>query len=248
MPPFAQLPDLKEFRLHFYPHNISDFNNATRHLTRVQRSVYRDAIELYYDKEKELDSDKHNLEKRLLCINDDEKDALEYILSEFFIKTNTGYFNLRCDTEIVKYRANISAKAKAGIASAEARKAKATHVEHMNNTCDTDEQQTKNYEPITNNHIKPYATRLPIDWIAPIAYIEYCNKKRPDLDANHIAECFKDYWIALHGGAAKKLDWLATWRNWVRNQKIEVSKFKNKSNVVSDANFESWLNTGEQNG
>ena len=79
-------------------------------------------------------------------------------------------------------------------------------------------------------------------------YIEYCNKKRPDLDANHIAECFKDYWIALHGGAAKKLDWLATWRNWVRNQKIEVSKFKNKSNVISDANFESWLNTGEKYG
>ena len=93
----------------------------------------------------------HNLEKRLLCVNDDEKDALEYILSEFFIKTNTGYFNLRCDTEIIKFRANISAKAKAGIASAEARKAKTTHVEHMNNTRTTDEQQTKNQEPITNN-------------------------------------------------------------------------------------------------
>ena len=103
---------------------------------------------------------------------------------------------------------------------------------------------------INNHHIttKTYATRLPIDWIAPIEYINYCNKKRPDLDANHIADIFKDYWISLPDKNAKKIDWLATWRNWVRNQKIEVSKFKNKSNVVTDANFESWLNTGEQNG
>ena len=96
--------------MHFYPHNISDFNNATRHLTRVQRSVYRDAIDLYYDKELPLSSDLNKLELRLMCHTNEEKESLKYILSEFFIDTKDGYFNERCELEIAKYRANIGAK------------------------------------------------------------------------------------------------------------------------------------------
>ena len=42
--------------MHYYSHNIGDFNNSTRHLTRVERSLYRDLIELYYDSEQPLQS------------------------------------------------------------------------------------------------------------------------------------------------------------------------------------------------
>ena len=59
--------------MHYYSHNIADFNNATRHLTRVERSVYRDAIELYYDREQVLNgADYEALERRLLCRSDEE--------------------------------------------------------------------------------------------------------------------------------------------------------------------------------
>ena len=30
-------------------------------------------------------------------------------------------------------------------------------------------------------------------------------------------EKFKDYWISQPGQKGVKLDWFATWRNWVRN-------------------------------
>ncbi|MDP6588634.1 MAG: hypothetical protein QF666_04220 [Alphaproteobacteria bacterium] len=30
------------------------------------------------------------------------------------------------------------------------------------------------------------------------------------------AEKFKDYWIAVPGARGRKLDWLATWKNWIR--------------------------------
>jgi hypothetical protein len=39
-----------------------------------------------------------------------------------------------------------------------------------------------------------------------------------------VAEKFKDHWSAQPGRAGSKLDWQATWRNWVRNeaaQKVE---------------------------
>jgi len=43
--------------MNYYPHHIGDFNSATRHLTRIERSVYRDLIELYYDTEAPLSRD-----------------------------------------------------------------------------------------------------------------------------------------------------------------------------------------------
>lgn len=137
--------------MHFYPHNIADFNNATRHLTRVERSVYRDAIEHYYDTESVLTKDFKSLSKRLLCFTEEEKEALKTVLSEFFTETDEGYFNERCNAEILKYRANTSAKAKAGIASAAKRKQKLTDVQHVLNECKTDVQLTNNQELITNN-------------------------------------------------------------------------------------------------
>jgi hypothetical protein len=33
-----------------------------------------------------------------------------------------------------------------------------------------------------------------------------------------IAEKFRDYWIAKPGAGGVKLDWEATWRNWVRRE------------------------------
>lgn len=86
--------------MNFYPHHIKDFNNSTRHLTRVERSVYRDAIELYYDTESVLFYDIDKLSRRLLCVSEEEKIALKTVLSEFFIKTDSGYFHERCEDEI----------------------------------------------------------------------------------------------------------------------------------------------------
>ncbi len=137
--------------MNFYPHHIKDFNNSTRHLTRVERSVYRDAIEFYYDSESVLTDDINKLSRRLLCVSEEEKNALKTVLSEFFIKTDSGYFHERCDVEITKYRANTSAKAKAGKASAAQRKQNSTRVKQTLNIRTTDEQLSSNQEPVTSN-------------------------------------------------------------------------------------------------
>lgn len=38
-----------------------------------------------------------------------------------------------------------------------------------------------------------------------------------DAQAAYELEKFRDYWIALSGQRATKLDWQATWRNWLRS-------------------------------
>lgn len=63
------------------------------------------------------------------------------------------------------------------------------------------------------------ASRLPADWTPSHADIAYCQKQRPDLVIERVAENFRDYWTAKAGAAARKVDWAATWRTWVRNEK-----------------------------
>jgi len=60
-------------------------------------------------------------------------------------------------------------------------------------------------------------TRLPADWQpSPTDLSAAADEGMPGDVAAHEAAKFKDYWIAKPGASATKLDWPATWRNWVR--------------------------------
>ena len=62
-------------------------------------------------------------------------------------------------------------------------------------------------------------SRLPTDFEIPDDWVSFCQTERPDLQAHKVFDNFKDYWVAAPKGT--KLDWSATWRNWVRGQKSE---------------------------
>lgn len=67
-------------------------------------------------------------------------------------------------------------------------------------------------------------TRLKDDWIPPRDWFEWCEQERPDLNSTETYNAFHDYWIAKPGKDGLKLDWEATWRNWVRNSKTGVNR------------------------
>lgn len=70
------------------------------------------------------------------------------------------------------------------------------------------------------------ATRLPADWAPSETDIQFCLQVRPDLNVLFVADGFKDYWIAVSGAKGRKLDWPATWRNWIRRQQAPPVKTK----------------------
>jgi len=72
-----------------------------------------------------------------------------------------------------------------------------------------------------NKEKRQTATRLPTDWQPDQEYLAFCRTARPDLDPHKVADSFRDYWISAPGTKGKKQDWMATWRNWVRNQRQE---------------------------
>lgn len=64
-------------------------------------------------------------------------------------------------------------------------------------------------------------SRLSADFVLPEEWIAFCQQERQDLNPYKVFDGFKDYWVAKAGAQGVKLDWLATWRNWVRNQRQE---------------------------
>ena len=62
-------------------------------------------------------------------------------------------------------------------------------------------------------------SRLAQDWFLSKSMGDWATQERPDLDVRQVAEQFKDYWVAQAGQKGVKLDWDATWRNWIRNTK-----------------------------
>lgn len=150
--------------MNHYPHHMGDFNNATRHLTRLERSIYRDLIELYYSTERMLPLDLTSVCRLILAHSNEEVTAVEQTLNEFFNETATGWYHIRCEEELEKYKSNASQKSLAGKASA---LKKAAKLQQALNTRSTDVEMPfngtpTNQEPITNNHkpIKNNTTKI----------------------------------------------------------------------------------------
>ncbi len=83
------------------------------------------------------------------------------------------------------------------------------------------EEQNQN-TPLVTRANTPKATRFKVESLSldeRTEWFEFCKRERPDLNAIKTRESFADFWKAKAGRDGAKLDWFATWRNWVRNQR-----------------------------
>ena len=108
--------------MNHYPHHIGDFNNATRHLTFVERALYRELLDLYYDTEQPLNPDFDKLARRVLATTEELRAVLQGLLEEFFTLQDDGWHNERCDIEIASYLKKQEQQSLAGKASAAKRR------------------------------------------------------------------------------------------------------------------------------
>ncbi|WP_312586563.1 YdaU family protein [Acinetobacter sp.] len=144
--------------MNYYQHHIGDFNNATRHLSLVERAIYRDLLDMYYDTEKPIDgSNLERLARRLQCSTEDQTAALKYVLDEFFNLEDGVYINNRCEREIAEFHSKRKQASEAGKASAKKRAAKkqqdpnggSSNADHSNSESSTDVKDQLNENPTT---------------------------------------------------------------------------------------------------
>jgi hypothetical protein len=72
-------------------------------------------------------------------------------------------------------------------------------------------------EAETKKEKKILGKRLASDFTFPKEWAEFCIETRPELHPTKTFDQFKDYWTSVAGQKGVKLDWFATWRNWVRS-------------------------------
>ena len=217
--------------MNYYSHHIGDFNNATRHLTRIERSIYRDMLDMYYDTEKPLMLDGKELCRKLLARTDEDVTAVQQVLNEFFTETASGWYHSRCETEIQEYHSNISAKSAAGKASAAKREAErlanlnrcSTGVEQVLNSVDSSVQLTNNQEPITNNQINtpipPAGKKKKSNAVALKTFLDDCKESdvKPIPDTDPVLE------YAEKAGIPSDFLWLQ-WREFLDRYKQPDAK------------------------
>jgi uncharacterized protein YdaU (DUF1376 family) len=206
--------------MHYYQHHIGDFIKDTSFLTNEEIGIYLKLIWLYYDSEKPLPNNLFELGMK--TGTRDNQVVLEGLLEMFFIldEQNKCWNHTRCDKELEHYKQQLTTASKAGKASAlkRAMNKNPTSVEQTLNERSTEVQPTNNQQPLTKNQEKKtLGKRLASDFSFPKEWEEFCQTERPELSPVKTFDQFKDYWIAQAGQKGVKLDWFATWRNWVRS-------------------------------
>ena len=226
--------------MHFYQFHIGDYKSHTSHLTPMEDLAYRRLLDFYYLHEKPI---KQRDIARQIGMKDYEQDVLT-VLNELFLSTDEGFVNPRADREIQEYRNHKATSAFGAFIrdnpSLKHYANKELFIDAYNNNnhlqyistlmthhvpimpTSPTHDATNNHKPITINH-KPKVestrgSRLSTDFCLTEEWKDFCQQDRPDLNPSKVFETFKDYWVAKAGQQGVKLDWFATWRNWVRSQ------------------------------
>ena len=202
--------------MHYYKFNIADYRKDTSHLSTIEHGIYRQLIDWYYLDEKPITAETQVVIRRLR-LGSDEVKFLENVLSDFFVLDKTGYKHKRIEVEIKDYHEQAEKNQRNGKLGGRPKK-----TQSVISGLPYESQNNPNHKPLTNNH-KPIdkenkrGSRLSPDFFFPKEWCDFIVEQRPELNAQQTFDKFKDYWIAQAGQKGVKLDWFATWRNWVRN-------------------------------
>ena len=90
--------------MNFYAFNIGDYAAATQHLTWEEDLAYRRLLDVYYSREESIPLEPRAAYRLVRAASQDQREAVDSVLSEFFTKSENGYLHHRCDDEIAVAR------------------------------------------------------------------------------------------------------------------------------------------------
>lgn len=94
----------------WYKFHLGDYITHTTHLSDAEDLAYRRLLDLYYMSEKQIPLNTELVSRKIRI----DLDITESVLGEFFERTETGYFNHRCDAEVAKYQAQCNTNRETG--------------------------------------------------------------------------------------------------------------------------------------
>lgn len=203
------------------PLYIGDYLADTARLSTEQHGAYLLLLMDYWRSGKLPDND---LVLAQICkLTPDAWSNAKAMLKPFFSIEQGFWIHKRVEQEMAEAKVNQTKKHERAVKAAEARWKNATsNAKAMLNECPS---PSPSPSPVLNTievAKAPKAYRLALESI-PEDWYNFCRSERQDLNPKEIWVQFVDYWASVPGSKGTKLDWFATWRNWVRNQKKSAS-------------------------
>lgn len=207
--------------MHYYSFNIGDYKSHTEHLSEMEDLTYRRLLDWYYLHECPIPLDESEVARQIRMRS--HIDCIAVVLREYFERTEDGWIHHRANKELAKageksHKASESAKARWN----KQKDANALRTQSEGNATHNTIHKTQDTKPKKEQQ---RGSRLPADWVPNSELAEWSKAERPDLELRKVLMEFRDYWVAQPGQKGVKLDWNATWRNWVRNQKAVKQTF-----------------------
>jgi len=174
----------------------------------------------------------------------EEIEAVEFVLKRFFELENGVYVQRRVQEELAEFKLKADTNKRIATERETKRKEISTNrAPVVNDASPVVNEPPPNHEPRTMNHEPVLApapsarstakgSRLEAGWRPSEELQEWASTERPDLEIQTSIDSFVDFWKAKTGKDATKLDWDATFRNWIRSQRQQFKVVK-QSNGVS---------------
>lgn len=203
--------------INFY---TSDFLAGTSGMTAATKGVYITLLCLIYEAEAPLAQNWDTLARRCGCTRPAFRKAVEALEDDGKIEVNDGLiWSEKCEKHLAlraERRNSAKAAAKKRWQKSEKKQARADATA-FNPQCKP-EPEPEIEANASISRARKRASRLPENWQLPKEWGDWAlSEGWSEATTRAEAEKFRDYWIAAPGAKGRKLDWFATWRNWLRN-------------------------------
>ncbi|WP_447898013.1 YdaU family protein [Stenotrophomonas sepilia] len=135
--------------MNYFELHLGDYAAATAHLSLIEDAIYSRLLRRYYLQEEALPADVKQVARLAGARSQEELEAVQVVLDEFFTLTDTGWHNKRADEEIERYQAKQD-KARASAAARWNRDAMPSDSERNANAMRTHSEGNALQTPDTN--------------------------------------------------------------------------------------------------
>jgi uncharacterized protein YdaU (DUF1376 family) len=210
--------------LPYFPMFPTDFEAKTSHLTLAEDGAYNRLLRICWMTQGcSIPDDAAWIMRRLRVDQAAYDEVVKVVIDEFFDSQKGRLSNAKLTriflTTNEAHGKRVSAGSKGGKAkSLQANKKDSSNAVAMPKQLEPEPEPEPKKEDTSVSLRKKRGERLAEDWFLPMDWGQWAvTEGWTSEQVKAEAEKFKDYWISKPGAAAVKLDWQATWRNWIRN-------------------------------
>lgn len=232
--------------MNFYAFHLGDYVSATAHLTWDEDMAYRRLLDAYYSREAPIPLEQRQAYRLARASTQEQREAVDSVLQEFFEETESGWFHARCEAEIhavAGKREKASQSAKARWRNANAKPAQCEGNANASETpCERIENECEGNAPIptpipiksielaaVETAAKPKRktkSAFPDSFLLTTEMAKWAREEAPSVNLNTETAKFCDH---FRSKGELRADWPAGWRNWMRNAEKYEGERRGKS-------------------